>query len=345
MASEERRTDPPLDQELFEEPYSFEFFQAVRLLERLAPEREPVGLDGPPAREIVRFRTRQTLSFPSSQIHDLTRTEDFQPELAPPPEMTVAFMGLTGPLGVLPTHYTEILMDRARYRDTALWSFLDIFNHRMISLFYRMWEKHRFPIAYERGDGDRFTGYLFSTIGMGTGGLQGRLSFQDQALIHYGGLVAQRPHSASAIGAIVSDFFDVTASVDQFTGQWLPLEENVTRLGAAFSNLGVSTIAGTRVWDSQSKFRIKIGPMPLEEFKTFVPEGSAFRPCSDLLRMLVGLEFDFELQLLLKADDVPACRLGASATEGPRLGWTSWLKTQEFSRDDDQVVLQVKNES
>jgi type VI secretion system protein ImpH len=337
MATKSGRTDPPLDQELFDEPYRFEFFQAVRLLERLDAERAPVGYDGKAAREAVRFRTNQTLSFPSSEVHDLARngTEEFES----PPEMTVAFMGLTGPLGVLPHHYTELLMDRARYKDTALWSFLDIFNHRMISLFYRAWEKHRFPVAYERNQLDQFTSYLFGIVGMGTGGLGGRLSFEDQALIRYGGLISQRPHSASAIVAILSDYFGVPARPVQFTGQWLNLGEDATRLGSANSQLGVSTIAGARVWDSQSKFRIKMGPLRLSEFNAFVPSGSAFCPMNDLLRLLAGLEYDFDVQLVLQAAEVPACRLGADPASGPRLGWTSWLKTTEFERDDEQVVL------
>jgi type VI secretion system protein ImpH len=343
MATEGRRTDPPLDQELFEEAYRFEFFQAVRLLERLDPEKQAVGRDSPASQEVVRFRTRQTLSFPPSEIYELTRNDTGEQKSQP--EMTVAFMGLTGPLGVLPHHYTELLMERARYKDNALWAFLDIFNHRLISLFYRIWEKHRFPIAYERGDLDQFTGYLFDIVGMGTGGLRGRQSFNDQALIHYGGLVAQRPHSASAIAAILSDYFGVPARVQQFAGQWLSLDENITRLGSSFSNLGLNTIAGSRVWDTQSKFRIRIGPSDLEQFKDFVPGGTAYRPATELLRFLVGLEFDFDLQLVIKAQAVPTCRLGASATGGPRLGWTSWLKTREFSQDDDQVVLLVRENS
>jgi type VI secretion system protein ImpH len=340
MGTESGRTDPPLEQELFDEPYRFEFFQAVRLFERLDAERKPVGRDGQPTREAVRFRTRQTFSFPSSEIYDIKRSDSEEDEK--PPEMTVAFMGLTGPLGVLPHHYTELLMERARYNDTALWTFLDIFNHRLISLFYRMWEKHRFPIAYERGELDQFTSYLFDIIGMGTGGLRGRLSFEDQALISYGGLIAQRPHSASAIAAILSDYFGVPARAVQFAGQWLNLGEDVTKLGSANSQLGVSTIAGARVWDSQSKFRMKLGPIRLQEFKAFVPAGSAFRPMKDLLRLLVGLEYDFDVQLVLKAEDVPACRVGGDPQKGPRLGWTSWLKTREFVSDDEQVVLIVR---
>ncbi|OLE51440.1 MAG: hypothetical protein AUG51_23390 [Acidobacteria bacterium 13_1_20CM_3_53_8] len=341
MAAESRRTDPPLDQELFDEPYRFDFFQAVRLLERIDPRRLPIGHEGDALREAVRFRTRQTLSFPASEIHQLTRNGTDEKD--EPPEMMVAFMGATGPLGVLPHQYTELLMERARYNDTAFWSFLDIFNHRMISLFYRAWEKHHFPIAYERGVVDQFTAYLFDIVGMGTRGLRGRLSVEDQASVFYGGLIAQRPHSASAIESILSDYFGAPARLDQFAGQWLDLGDNVTQLGSANSGLGLTTIAGARVWEDQSKFRIKFGPLKFNEFQDFVPSGSAFKPATELARLLVGLEFDFDMQLVLKAAEVPACVMRTTDGSGPRLGWTSWLKTEEFAADDDQVVLQVND--
>lgn len=342
MATARRRTDPPLDQELFEEPYRFDFFQAVRLLERIHPDRRPVGEDGRTAGEVVRFRTHQTLSFPASEIHDISR--DHVREDDPPPEMTISFMGATGASGILPHQYTELLMERARYKDTALWSFLDIFNHRMISLFYRVWEKHRFPIAYERGGSDRFTEYLFNIIGLGTAGLRGRLHMPDQGLLLYGGLIAQCPHSASAIQSIIGDYFAVDASVEQFAGQWLKLDDdNITRLGEANSQLGVSTIAGKQVWETQSAFRLRIGPLSLKKFKAFLPSGSAFKPMSSLARFLAGLEFEFNVQLVLKAADVPECVLATGIPDGPRLGWTSWLKTQEFRKDDTQVILPITN--
>jgi type VI secretion system protein ImpH len=258
--------------------------------------------------------------------------------------MMVSFMGLSGPLGVLPHHYTELLIDRTRYRDTALWSFFDIFNHRMISFLYRVWEKHRFAIGYERGAFDQFTGYLFDIVGMGTNGLRGRLSFEDQAQLFYGGLIAQRPHSSSAIAAILSDYFGVHARIEQLSGQWLQLGEDVTQLGAANSELGVSAVAGTRVWDSQSKFRIRLGPLDAKQLNSFLPTGTAYKPLLDMVRLLVGLEFDFDAQLILKKEEVPFSALASGDEGGPKLGWTSWLKTREFSQDDEQVVLALNEQ-
>ena len=344
MASEGGRTDSPLASILYDEPYRFDFFQAVRLLERINRDRAPIGRNADPAREVARFRTRASLNFPPSELYEIKR--DGSGPDATPPEVTVSFMGLTGPLGVLPHQYTELLVERARYKDTALWAFLDLFNHRMISLFYRAWEKHHFPIAYERGELDRFTEYLFDTIGMGTPGLRGeRLHLPDQGLIFYGGLIAQRPHTASALEAVLSDYFGAPARIQQFAGQWLNLEPgDYSYLGRANNQLGVNTVAGTRVWDDQSKFRVKFGPLTMREFVAFLPVGSAFKPATSLTRFMVGLEFDFDAQLILKKEEVPPCALGGQKGQAPPLlGWTTWLKTQEFAKDDSQVVLAVNN--
>lgn len=340
MAANGRRPDTPLAKLLLDEPYRFEFFQAVRLLGMISPDRAPVGRSNLPSREVVRFRTRVSLEFPPSQIHQIARPDNDGAEEAPP-QMTVAFMGLTGPLGVLPNHYTELLLERTRYKDTALWDFLDMFNHRMISLFHRAWEKYRFAMAYERG-ADQFTEFLFHMVGIGTRGLRGRMSFPDQALLFYSGLVTQRPHSASAIEAVVGDFFSIAARVVQFSGQWLRLDdESLSRLGSANSELGVNTVAGSRVWDSQSKFRLRLGPLGFEQFTAFLPTGNAFKPAGELVRFLAGMEFDFDVQPVLKAEEVPACILTTRAKRKPMLGWTSWLKTRDFDEDDEQVVLSV----
>ena len=201
MAPQSRRADPPLEQVLFEEGYRFEFFQAVRVLERLYSARLPIGRNSIPSNEVVRFRTLLSLSFPPSPVHDVARADNG----VSPPEMVVAFMGLFGLMGVLPRHYTELLLERVRYKDSALRDFLDLFNHRMISLFYRAWEKYRFPVAYERSRSSARDGYdpfslsLFDVIGMGTNGLRGKLKSGDEALLYYSGLVAQQPRSASAL--------------------------------------------------------------------------------------------------------------------------------------------------
>ncbi len=332
----------PLNQELLDEPYKFEFFQAVRLLERIFPERTAVARSITPHTEVVRFRTNASLRFPPAEIFDINESvDDVSDERKL--EMFVNFMGMLGVIGVLPIHYTEMVIERARYGDTALWAFLDIFSHRAISMFFRAWEKYRFPVQYERGNDD-FTSYLFDIVGLGTPGLRGRLNLDDESLLPYTGLIVQKPHSKSALEQFLADYFSIKAKIQQFSGQWLTLdEESITRLGKANSALGATAILGTRVWDYQSKFRVILGALKLSEFQLFLPNGLLHKPMLSIIRLMSGIEFDFEVQLKLQAKEVPSTILTTRAKRRPMLGWTSFLKTKPFKMDDEQLVLQTAN--
>ncbi|MGI9055804.1 MAG: type VI secretion system baseplate subunit TssG [Pyrinomonadaceae bacterium] len=329
-----------LNQELFDEPYRFDFFQAVRLLERIFPNRQPLGGKALPNQEIIRIRSRMSLDFPASQIYEITETTDeFTEETKQ--EIFVNFMGMTGPSGVLPVRYTELLIDRIRYKDTAMWSFLDIYTHRAVSLFYRAWEKYRFPVQYERGN-DSFTEYLFDFAGLGTNGLRNRQAVEDETLLPYAGLLAQKPHSSLALEQMIADYFEIDVKVEQFSGQWLDLDdESITRIGTANRKLGYTTIVGTKVWDQQSKFSLRLGTLPFRKFQAFLPTGTANEPLKSIVKLMTGQELDFDVRLVLDAKQVPGCILTTRAMRRPMLGWSSWLKTAPFESDDEQVVLQV----
>lgn len=330
----------PLNEKLFDEPYRFEFFQAVRLLERIYPEKSPVGQDVVPNNEVVRFKSHLSLGFPASQIQEIKDIEDEHFEQRKV-EMYVNFMGMIGIMGILPIHYTELAMGRARYGDHTFASFMDIFTHRAVSYFFKAWEKYRFPVQYERGNDD-FTRYLFDFTGLGTSGLRGRMDLEDENLLPYSGLIAQKPHSSSALGQILSDHFGVPAQIKQFYGQWLDLEEeSITRVGKANYSLGINTIVGTRVWDYQSKFRVVLGALKFTQFQAFLPNGTAYKPMLSIIKFMVGQELDYDVQLKLKAKEVPSCILTTRAKRRPMLGWTTFLKTKPFTQDDEQVVLQI----
>jgi type VI secretion system protein ImpH len=328
-----------LQDRLFAEPYSFEFFQAVRLLRRFYPNQNNVGLQQPPHSEVVRFGVHPSLSFPASEIQALEARPAF------PPLMRVNFMGVIGPLGLLPIYYTELVIDRLRAKDPTLRDFLDIFHHRIISLFYRVWQKYRFQVAYEQGEGDQFSQYLLSVIGLGAPALQHRQEIDDHAFLCYAGLFAQQPRSALALELILLDYFGVPARVEQFLGAWYSLDEtSQCNLDDTFfdsQQLGFGAVAGDEIWDPQSRVRIVFGPLSLKQYLDFLPSGSAYRPLRTLVRFYAGDEFDFEVQLILRRQEAPPCELGAEGDVAPQLGWLSWSKTKDMKLDPSQAILQL----
>ena len=358
--------------------FEFDFFQAVRVLERLAPKRAPVGLDGSPSEEVARFRAHLSMSFPPSQVVALEPTGEERPN----PLLTVTFFGLYGPSGVLPTHYTQLLLDIQRDvrgpERRSLRDWLDLFNHRFISLFYRAWEKYRFHVQYERGEAfrrepDTFTLGIRSLMGFGTSGLVNRLQLygarpdstgvewdvrdrgipalariDDLALLHYAGFFLQRPRNATNLRALLADYFRLPIQVEQFRGQWLQIPETgQTRLGE-FGTLGVDAVAGQRVWDVQSRFRVRVGPLQYRQFEELLPdtaliaERKTFFLVAQLARLFAGSEFDFDIQLVVSADEVPAAQLFEREGAGPRLGWTVWLLTSPPHADAEDAVFDAE---
>jgi len=324
---------------LFAEPYCFEFFQAVRLMQIFFPDRQRVGLFQSPQSETVRFGVRPSLAFPPSEIYSLGEGDES------PPMMRVNFMGLIGPSGQLPLYYTELVAERARERDRTLRDFFDIFQHRAISLFYRAWEKYRFAVPHERGEDDNFSSYLLSIAGLGLPSLQDRQLIGDQEYLYYGGLLAQQPRSAEGLELMLQDYFGVPVRVDQFLGAWYRLDIDaqcsLDDTQTDSQQLGFGTVVGDEIWDPQSHARIVLGPLTLEQYSDFLPTGTAFAPLRAMVRFYAGDELDFETQLILRKEETPACELGGTNGPAPQLGWLSWAKTAPMKANPDQTVMQL----
>lgn len=342
MASESRTVGSDIaisvvEEKLRREPYAFDFFQAVRLLERLLPDRTSVGQFAPPATEVARFSPHASLVFPASQLQAMDWPENAAVQ------MLVNFMGLTGPEGVLPNPYTSLLIARQRASDHAPSAFLDIFNHRMISLFYRAWRKCRFDVAYEHGERDLFSRHLLSLLGLGTEGLVSRQAVPDDSLIYYAGLLSQRPRSAQALKQILADYFDVAVEIEQLVGSWYAVAPDAQcSFGEGNSEseeLGLGTMIGDEVWSQEAKVRVILGPLELGRYKDFLPDGQCWPQLRDWVRLFSNDEWDFELKLILEREEVPPCTLGADEGSQPQLGWVSWVKSTPFNRDPGDTVL------
>ncbi len=330
---------------LFECPYKFDFFQAVRLLERIGNVPGTLGRDAP-RREVVRFAARQSLAFPASAIHDLRREPDAgSPRSSTPPTrsvMTVAFLGLTGPKGILPVHYTVELRSRLRAGDQLTADFFDLFNHRLISLFYRAGEKYRVASDGAGGpDRQTFANALMALIGLGPegGANRDRLSFDDRRLLLQAGLFTRQVRTAEGLAALIAGTIGIEAEVRQFVPRWVEIgPEFRSRIGPGGRNnvVGQSCVIGRRYLDTQGKFRLRIGPMTYSQFQRLLPGTATFKELVELTRLYVGPEFVFDVELILRADEVPRSRLG-DGTERPALGRYTWAAAGP--RGEDASVL------
>jgi type VI secretion system protein ImpH len=341
VASEKRKPGPSLKDRLFEEYYRFSFFRAVRLLELLFHGKKPLGQTLMPGEEAVRFSVKPGLTFPPSDISNLK-----QEDATSPVNMEVTFMGLIGPAGVLPYWYNELAAERLRQKDFGFTAFLDIFHHRLTSLFYLAWKRSRFPETFLDGAEDNLSHHLLSLIGLGTPGLAERIGVPQESLIFHSGLLSRLVPSAAGLEATVEYFSGTRVRVEQFIDRVISISpDDQTQLGVANGQLGIDALCGSSAWENQTHFRIYLGPMDFGRFLRLLPQGDLLRPIFSLARYMVGIEYEFEICLVLKREEVPPCVLGMEPPASPRLGWSTWLKTPGIPQREEPCVTFQEPES
>lgn len=361
MSTAIRRKSSAVVELLLQSPELVPFFQAVRLLERSAilhnrspaavPMNDrPVGQFTPPATEVLRFSTHLSLGFPGSEIIRIER----QPvdNSGSRWHVTISFMGLTGSTGVLPFHYTEILFQRLKLRDESLRDFLDLFNHRIVSLFYQAGVKYRLPVAYERHQLlqqrrerlDAHTHAILSLLGLGTDHLLDQLNIHHETLVFFAGQLSQRTRPVSGLRQLLTYYFDVPVEIEEFIGEWHDLIDDVrSRLPYPGNPLGQnaclgrSAILGSKGWFAQGKIRVHIGPLNAEQFQRFAPGTTTLRRLNEIVKMYTGSELDAEYVLRVARQHIPN-RIQLRQAAPPTIGWDTWLASDTSEGENDETL-------
>jgi type VI secretion system protein ImpH len=315
-------------QTLLDEPARFGFDAAVTVL-MLAARHARAGdaMD----RDPVRFHARVGLGFVPSEV---ARTERDGPMF----HVTTGILGLTGPSGVLPRPYTELVNTEQRRRSPALAAFLDMLAQRALAQFAAAGIKHRMHRAAQLGQADSLRQAALALTGYGTPHLAPRLQVGTDPLLYFAGLFAARPRSAEGLSSVIAGWLGVPVEVEQFAGAWLrlgPSEMSTLPHGGQpgrFNALGVDAAIGSRNWDVQSRICLKIGPVSLDSFDSLLPGGPLFERLASLVRAFLDNEITFAINPILAAGAVPAIVLGRGKPQ--RLGWNSWLPTRGPRRTD-----------
>lgn len=298
-------------EQLTQEPALFDFYQAVYLVERqLSPEDKEwlgVGMDSFPSKEVVRFKSAQHLGFPGMPISKAEISG--QEENLTSVNMHVSFMGLTGPSGILPRHYSELLLRCIKNRDTAMRDFFDLFNHRLISLNYRAWKKYRMATHYEQGGSSLSDAYSKVLVAL-TGG-------ENTLHIHYGGLFNKSNRSAEGLRCMLKDLLGCSVEVQELQGKWISLsEKDQTKLSSCenpegqFSRLGCEATLGGKVWDISSAIEVVITPHTSAQIKNLRPGTKLHQGIKDLITNYVDSGIQVKLKLQTKLKDLPRSELG-----------------------------------
>ena len=322
MAAEGRWQDHPLNQRLLKEPHRFSFYRIVYLLQRLFPGAIPVGMQGPPDQEVLRFRADLSMSFSPSDITTLKEMNGAE-ERPPRFELTTTFMGLYGPASPLPTHFTEELLHEDS-EESSRRPFLDLFHHRMMSLLYRVWEKYRFSIRFRPQGQDPVSRLFLLLAGLEDPAPGTTRRIPPIRLLAYAGLWTQRTRPASALRGILADYFPgIEVEIEQFAGRWLDIPESEqNRLGGPRTRLGEDINLGDRIFDRGASFRVRLDHLGIQDFLSFLPPGDKTAELEEIVDRFNSDSLDYEVKLWLRKEEIPKLNLGSA---GARLGWSTWV--------------------
>lgn len=359
MLSARRLKNTSVIDRLLADPHEFSFLQVVNLSERaliynydaenIKISEKIYGLIGEfniPKTETIEFYTKPSFAFQEVEVSkiELSHKNAIRAQ--------VDFIGLCGAAGVLPYHYTEFLLKRSKEKDDAFSHFIDFFNHRITSLFYRSQIKYSLPLSLQRDqiNDNKFnervshTDILLSLVGLGTKNLANRLNFSDNTLIYYGGYFSNPIRNATNLRSMLSDYFDIKIEIDQFIGQWQDLIPDVlTQMGTSMNRaglnscLGQSAMLGKRAWIAQGKIRIVLGPLNKDQLNTFAPGTKVFSVMNQMVQMYLGLEHDYEFVMEIQKNDLPK-NLLMNSKSPPRLGWDTWVMGSSANIDKNETI-------
>ncbi len=308
--------DLPVLQRLLDEPQGFDLFQAISLLERegVAEGRAEIG---EPGVEAVRLTSHVSLGFEASDVKATGRD-------APSGEaftLATPALSLAGQGGPLPTAFTEMLLERRAAKDFAAADFLDIFHHRLLSLFYLNRKRRRIGLGWASPQA--------STVARATArlcGLQADARSSHAPWLRHAGALGGAPRSMAALCALLSDRYAMRFTGEQFVGGWQPLEDDeLTMLGHArrAPELGRTAFVGRRVWDQAAAVRLSASEQPAARVMQLLPGGELHEDFKACVRNFMPSALRIEVCLTPAAGELPEGRL--SAARAPRLGWNAWM--------------------
>lgn len=343
MAAKKRRAHLTVKQALLEDICRFNFFKAVHLLEK-GSRGTPLGKALSPGKDPVRFRVRPGFSFPAS---DMQAIQNGQVDRSA--EVTVNFMGLVGPNGILPDWYNAHALEQNYNKDYAMTDFFDLFHHRLISLFYMAWKKYRLAENYHSDNKDPISLGLSSLVGMGESEQKAAPQFDHslrRRLIYFTGIASRIVPTASTVEAIVAGATGTKACVKQFVERMIPIDaQEMSCLGSANSTLKKDALCGGRIRDAASLFIVELGPMPWKKYLAYQSRSRNLALVRKLIRFLVGLEYDFKIRLILSGPQIPSLELGGGKRGKPVLGRTILLKRPDRRYWKNVVVKTTMAES
>ncbi|ALQ56518.1 MAG: type VI secretion system protein ImpH [Pseudoalteromonas tetraodonis] len=326
-------------QHIISQASQVDFYKAVFIIENQLKkhglEYRYVGYDSSPKQELIKFTATQKFGYPGNAITKLEQAS-FEDGLHKV-NMQISFMGLTGCSGALPQFYSELVMQRLRYKDTTMRDFYDMFNHRLVSLYYRAWKKYKPSLNHVNKDKnkDPYT----QILGLLSGG------YNDHQL-HFSGLYSRKIRNAFDLKSVLSSYLGCDVVIKQMVGKWHDLKpQEQTCLASErlyegqHARLGVDTVIGKKIWDISSNIEIHISTTDIDKAKSLLPKGKLFELATKIVKDYAGNAISFRLIIESDFQQLDAVQLSKRECQ---LGANSFLMASKNTPKFNPIKLSFK---
>lgn len=315
------------------------FFRAVPLLEQIVDEAAPVGLDGPPSKERIRFRHDPGLHFSSGDISsiDIVRVpqEAFQ-DAREVYEVVTTFLGLTGSISPLPNFFSELILhenqDEPVRRDL-----LDVFHHRAISLLFRGVRRMSIPGAHRSRQTSPWLKRALCLGGVDAYEASVGKNLPLANVMRMLPLLVGRARGARGLMTALECVLEPVlgekgrVTLSDHVESWAELGADQRMvLGRQNNRLGRNTQIGSRARERSGKFEIQVGPISQEAYRKFLPGGGQLGLVRETVELFTRNPLDYDIKLTVSSG-TGGFALGGK--ESASLGRTTWLGARARDRE------------
>lgn len=283
------------------------------------------------------------ISHPTNRFQPTALTKD--ETRAGAGRIAANYLGLIGPIGALPSNYTDAAIAERKRRSSSFFDFLEIFAAELREMFIDAHRKYRLSSLfqlYRTGAANHITSSIFALMGFATPRARSKLTVNEEIPLYYAGFFANQRRTAANLELMLNDFLGLPVTVHQFQSRRLLIaEEEQTRMGLGFelnAVLGQTAVAGMSAIDRTSAIRIRIGPVGYGRYLALMPDRALYPQLVELIRLYCGPSIAFDLQIVLAKSDVPQTRLDMHSPVG-RLGWDTWALQGPAVKDSDDTVF------
>ncbi len=286
-----------------------QLFQSLHLIERFLQKGESnLGTDVLPSHENIQLTVSQQLGYESGEFADIQLGQNQGVEVV------TNLIGLTGEHGVLPSHYTELVLQRLKNNDPTFKDFLDIFNHRLLSLFYRTWQSYQPQVQFQKVAAKQTSSW--HQILTALTGDKGPRS------LYFGGHFCQTIRSRGAVQSCLESLSGCDVTIRDFKGQWMNLKsQEQTRLCSKrmqegqFAQLGNGARLGKRAWNINAGFQVEFTADCLDQVQGLLPQGQNINAIKATCRALLGETMAIEWLLTTEYQYLPRVQLNRKQSQ------------------------------